>query len=146
MAGYFPHISPNYSFNMSGSANLRHLEILRQFNVPDGLASQCAAYYNSSGSCIFIEFPPNKLMQARCNYTFWEVGYYAGTRSDLMEALKNGELLQGTDTSASGSKLQEGAGRIAGLEEKMAYASFPLTWVLGIKAHTISAHQYARYW
>lgn len=107
MAGYFPHISPNYSFNMSGSANLRHLEILRQFNVPDGLASQCEAYYNSSGSCIFIKFPPNKLMQARCNYTFWEVGYYAGTRSDLMEALKNGELLQGTDTSASGSRLQE---------------------------------------
>jgi len=83
------------------------LEVLRQLNCPEALALQCTPSQHSSGSPIFIRFPTNNLMQARYNYTTWEVGYYVGTRSDLIEALKHGELLQGTDTSASGSRLTE---------------------------------------
>lgn len=85
----------------------RHSEVLRQLNCPETLAHQCVPYQHSSGSPIFVRFPINNLMLARYNYTTWEVGYYVGTKYDLMEALKHGELLQGTDISASGNRLNE---------------------------------------
>jgi len=92
---------------MSGPIGTRHSEVLRELNCPETLARQCTLSQHSSGSPIFIRFPNNNLIRARDNYPSWEVGYYVGTRTDLVEALKHGELIQGTDTSASGNRLDE---------------------------------------
>ena len=82
-------------------------DILQLLDCPPDFRSACRVSCDFSIPKAFICFPKDYLMQALDNYLSWDVGYYAGSLSNLKAALCHGGLLMKTDTSSDGNQVVE---------------------------------------